>query len=193
MLYTFMPSKTRIKLLTLFLNHPDERFYYTDLFKRLHIPHAALQKELKKLVDVGLLETAKEANIRYYWVNKKFPIYEELKSIVLKTVGLADVLREKLSELGHVDFAFIYGSVAKNLESARSDIDLMIIGDPDLDVLNDVVSAAEKILRRDVNYTVFLPGEWKERVLKKDSFVTDILKHNKIFIIGGEDELRRIA
>lgn len=193
MLYTFMPSKTRIKLLTLFLNHPDERFYYTDLYKRLNIVHSALQKELKKLVDVGLLETEKEANVRYYWVNKKFPIYEELKSIILKTVGLADVLHEKLAEIGYVDFAFIYGSVAKNLETARSDIDLMIIGDPDLDTLNDVVSAAEKVLRRDVNYTVFGPEEWKERVQKKDSFVMDVIRNNKIFIIGGEDELRRIA
>lgn len=69
----------------------------------------------------------------------------------------------------------------------------MIIGDPDLDALNDVVNAAEKVLRRDVNYTVFLSDEWKERVQEKDSFVMDVLKRNKIFIIEGEDELRRIA
>ncbi|MDI6716700.1 MAG: nucleotidyltransferase domain-containing protein [Actinomycetota bacterium] len=193
MLSELITSKTRVKILTLFLTHPDERFYFKNLINRLDVPPTGLQSELKKFERIGLLLSKREGNIKFYWVNKNFPIYEELKSIILKTVGLADALREKLSEVGHIDFAFIYGSVAKNLEDARSDIDLMVIGDPDLDVLNDVVSAAEKVLRRDVNYTVFTPKEWKERVAKKDSFVMDVLNNKKIFLIGGEDELRRIA
>lgn len=193
MLSELITSKTRVKILTLFLTHPDERFYFKNLIDRLDVPPTGLQSELKKFERIGLLESKREGNIKFYWVNKNFPIYEELKSIILKTVGLADALQEKLSEIGDVDSAFIFGSVAKNLEDVKSDIDLMIIGDPDLDALNEVVSAAEKVLQREVNYTVFTPKEWKERVAKKNSFVMDVLNNKKIFLIGGEDELRRIA
>lgn len=193
MLSKLITSQAKIKLLTLFLTNPDERFYYTELHKRLGIHHGLLQRELKLFVDMGFLFTTKEANIRYYWVNKNFPIYEELKSIIFKTVGLADHLREVIDKIGHIEVAFIYGSVAKNLEDTRSDIDLMVVGDPDLDVLTDAVSAAEISLRHEINYTVFTPKEWKERIAKKNSFVMDVLNNKKIFLIGGEDELRRIA
>lgn len=193
MLSKLITSQAKIKLLTLFLTNPDERFYYTELNKRLGIHHALLQRELKLFVDMGFLFTTKEANIRYYWVNKNFTIYEELKSIIFKTVGLADHLRDAISKLGNVETAFIYGSVAKNLEDVKSDIDVMVIGDPDMDALNEAVNAAEHDLGREVNYTVFTPEEWKERVSKKNSFVMDVLNNKKIFLIGGEDELRRIA
>jgi len=193
MLNKLITSQAKIKLLTLFLTHPDERFYYTEINKRLGIHHALLQRELKLFVDMGFLFTTKEANIRYYWVNKNFSIYEELKSIIFKTVGLADHLRDAISKLGNVETAFIYGSVAKNLEDVKSDIDVMVIGDPDMDALNEAINAAERDLGREVNYTVFTPEEWKERVAKKNSFVMDVLNNKKIFLIGGEDELRRIA
>ncbi len=193
MLRKLITSQAKIKLLTLFLTNPDERFYYTEIHKRLGIHHALLQRELKLFVGMGFLFTTKEANIRYYWVNKKFPIYEELKSIIFKTVGLADHLKETIEEIGHTDIAFIYGSVAKNIEDAKSDIDLMVIGDPDIDALTDAVLKAEKTLVREINFTVFDPEEWKQRIAKKDSFVMDVLNNKKIFLIGGEDELRRIA
>ncbi len=193
MLSILINSKSRVKLLTFFLTHPEEKFYYTELFKRLQIPHSALQKELKRLHDAGLLKTSKEANLRYYWVNKNFSIYPELKNIILKTVGISDVLKNKLTEIGNIQMAFIYGSVAKNIEDAKSDIDLMIIGNPNLDILNEITSEAEKTLQRVINYTVFAPKEWGERIKKKESFVNDVLKNKKIFLIGAEDELRRLA
>ncbi|MBS3909197.1 MAG: nucleotidyltransferase domain-containing protein [Actinobacteria bacterium] len=193
MLSTLITSKTRVKLLTLFLTHPDARFYFKNLIERLGVPPSALQTELKKFELIGLLKSEREGNIKFYWVDKSFPLYPELKGIIFKTVGLADRLKEALDKIGHIDVAFIYGSVAKNLEDAKSDIDLMVIGDPDMDALSDVVTAAEHELIREVNYTVFDPKEWKERVAKNNSFVMDVLKNNKIFLIGGEDELRRIA
>ena len=83
--------------------------------------------------------------------------------------------------------------MAKNLEDAKSDIDVMIIGDPDMDILTDAVLKAEKMLLREINFTVFDPSEWKQRIAKNDSFVMDVLNNNKIFILGDEDELRRLA
>jgi len=193
MLEILVTSKTRRKLLILFFTHSGERFYYSDLAKRLCVTHSALQRELKILLGAGLLHTAKEANIRYYWINRDFPIYEELKNIIFKTTGLAALLRQHLSALGRIDLAFIYGSVASGVEDMRSDIDLMIIGDPNLDTLNDIISVAEKDLNREINYTVFSLQEWMQRIAGKDAFVMDVRKKKKILIIGAEDELRRIA
>ncbi len=110
-LYTLIKSKNRIKLLTLFFINPEERYYYNEIFRRLNISHAILQRELKGLVEIGLILNKKEANISYYWVNKDFPIYPELKGIIFKTVGLADFIRESLEKIGNIDAAFIYGSL----------------------------------------------------------------------------------
>jgi len=193
MLSTLLSSKNRAKILAFFLTHPGERFYYSELVKRLKITSSAIQNELARFRKVGLLETKREANIRYYWINKNFPLYPELKNIVLKTSGLADELKKELSNIGEIKFAFIYGSVAKNTEDIKSDIDLMIIGNPNLDTLTQIVSKAEENLSREINYTIFEVQEWKQRIKKKDSFVTNVVKNPKIFLIGDESGLRRIA
>jgi predicted nucleotidyltransferase len=190
-LYTIIKSKNRVKLLTLFLTNPDERYYYTEIFKRLSIPHAILQRELKGFTGIGLVLNTREANISYYFINKEFPIYQELKSIIFKTVGLADYLRESLKKIGNIHAAFIYGSVAKNLEDITSDIDLMVIGDVDMDSLHDAVSKAEDALGREINFTTFDISEWKKRVAKKQSFVMDVIKNPKIFLIGDENDIRK--
>jgi len=193
MLQTLISSKNRAKVLTFFLTHPDERFYYTELLRRLDITPSALQNELARFTKAGLLETKREANARFYWVNKDFPLYPELKSIVLKTSGLADELKQELSNIGEINFAFIYGSFAKNTEDIKSDIDLMIIGNPNLDTLTEVISRAEENLSREINSTTFETKEWSERIKKKDSFVTDVLNNAKLFLVGNEDGLRRIT
>ena len=191
MLSTLIRSKSRVRLLTLFLTHPDERFHYTQLFGLLPIPHSALQKELKALVEAGLLETSKEATIRYYWVNQSYPLYPELKSIVFKTAGLADFLRSSLSEIGEIEVALIYGSVAKNVEQMGSDVDLLVIGDVDMDALHEAIDSAEHAISREINPTVYGRKDWDGRVKIGQAFVTDILANPKIFLIGDEDELRR--
>lgn len=191
-LYTLIKSKNRVKLLTLFLTQPDERFYYTEIFKRLSIPHAALQRELKGLTSIGLIKTTKEATIRYYWLNKQFSLYPELKNIIYKTTGLADMLKENLKKIGKLEIAFIYGSVAKNTEDVKSDIDLMFIGEPDYDKLSSIVVKAENKLSREINFTVTSSKEWTQKIRSK-GFAYQVNKEPKIFLIGNEDELRKIS
>lgn len=193
MLSTLITSKTRVKILTLFLTRPDERFYFKNLIERLQVPPSVLHSELKKFENIGLLKSQKEANVLFYSINKNFSLYPELKGIIFKTVGLADYLRESLKKLGNIRAAFIYGSVAKNLEDVKSDIDLMVIGDVDMDNLSDAVSKAEDALSREINFTTFDTSEWKNRVAKKQSFVMDVIKNPKIFLIGNEDDIRKIA
>ena len=193
MLSTLITSKTRVKILTTFLTHPDERFYYKNLIDRLGVPPSVLQSELKRFEKVGLLNSKREANIKFYSINKDFLLYPELKSIIFKTVGLADFLRDSLSKIGEIKVAFIYGSVAKNLEDAMSDIDLMVIGNVDMDSLNDAVAKAEDTLGREINFTTFDAKEWRDKLKAKKAFVTDVYKGKKIFLIGNDDELRRIS
>jgi len=193
MLSYLITSKTKRDILTFFIIHPDERFYYVDLFKRLNLPSAGVHAELKKLEKIGFLKSEKEANVLFYWLNKNFALYTELKGIMLKTVGLAEEIKRDLKKIGAVSVAFIYGSVAKDLEDAKSDIDLMVIGDPDIDVLTEAVVKAEHALSREINYTVYDPNEWKERVKEKRAFATDVYANKKIFIMGNEDELRKIT
>ncbi len=193
MLSTLITSKVRLRLVVLFLTHPEERFYQKQLIRDLHMSSAQLQQELRRLEDAGFLISSRESNTRYFSVNKASPIYPELKSIAFKTVGLADFLRDSLAEIGPVEIALIYGSVAKNVERMRSDVDLLVIGDIDTDALHEAIDAAEAAIGREINPTVYTRSEWDGRVKIGQAFVTDILAGPKIFLIGDEDELRRTA
>jgi predicted nucleotidyltransferase len=175
----------------LFITHPDERFYLKQLTRDLGLSSSQLQKELAKLREIGFLTSSRESNTRYYQANKAFPLFPELKSMIYKTAGLADFLRETLEDIGPIDVALIYGSVAKNVEDMRSDVDLLVIGDVDLDALHDAIGSAEKSIEREINPTVFSRKDWNARIRKKQAFATDILAGPKIVLIGDEDELRR--
>jgi DNA-binding transcriptional ArsR family regulator len=190
MLSTLITSKSRVEILTWFVAHPGERFHYLQLSKLLRASRPSIQRELKRLEDAGLLLSQKEANIRFYRINQEHPLYPEIKSIVFKTVGLADFLRESLEKIGPIEVALIYGSVAKNVEDVRSDIDLLVIGDVDVDALFEAVSKAEEAIRREINVTSYTRKDWRERTKEKRAFQSDILENPKIMLIGGEDELR---
>lgn len=104
--------------------------------------------------------------------------------MIYKTTGLADLLRARLSEIGSIEVAAIYGSVAKNLEDVFSDIDLLILGDVDLDVLHDATHGAELAIGREINTVVFSRTEWESRIAKRNAFTTDILTGPRINLIG---------
>jgi len=189
MLSTLITSKSRVEMITWFVTHAGERFHYNELVRILKASPPSIQRELKRLEKAGFLKSVKEANVRFYWVNQDFSLYPELKNMVLKTTGLADFLRQELPVFEGVQAAFIYGSVAKNREDAKSDIDLMVIGEVDEKELHGALSKAEKKLAREVNFSLFSPTEWKRRVKSKDSFISDVLSNPKIFLIGDEDVL----
>ncbi|MHB9052725.1 MAG: nucleotidyltransferase domain-containing protein [Thermoleophilia bacterium] len=193
MLSTLITSKARVELITWFITHPGERFYYRQLIDILNASKQSIQNELARLESAGLLSSRKEGNIRFYWVNKEFILYPEIKSMILKTVGVGDELRESLSKIGDIKSAFIYGSVAKNLEDARSDIDVMVIGKVTVDAVHEAIMKAEEHLGREVNYSIFSPSDWKKQLKAKKGFASDVAKNEKIFLIGNEDELRKLG
>ncbi|MHB9111846.1 MAG: nucleotidyltransferase domain-containing protein [Thermoleophilia bacterium] len=192
MLSTLITSKVRVEVITWFFTHPGERFYYRQLIDVLNASKQSIQNELARLENAGLLSSKKEGNIRFYWVNTDFILYPEIKSIIFKTVGVGDELKKSLAKIGDIKSAFIYGSVAKNLEDARSDIDVMIIGNVSEDALNKAILKAEEHLGREVNYSIFSPSDWKKQMKAKKAFVANVAKDKKIFLIGTEDELRKL-
>lgn len=182
-------SKLRQALLALFFTNPSEKYYLRQLERVLGHPAGNIRRELLRFQNDGLFQTEKAGNLLYYFLNTRHPLFEELKSIVSKTVGIAGSLRKVLSSINGIRLAFIYGSFAAGREKATSDIDLMIIGSPDIAHLNKDVAQLERRLKREINTTVYAWEEYKARKRAKSGFMVDVLKHRRTMLIGKEDDL----
>ncbi|MBN1900603.1 nucleotidyltransferase domain-containing protein [Candidatus Sumerlaeota bacterium] len=146
----------------------------------------AVQRELKRLADADILTREKRGNLVYYHANHSCPVFEELHSLIIKTSGIADVLRQALNPIAqNIKWAFVYGSLAEGSSRSSSDIDLMIVGEPDEIELHRAISDAEKKLSRPLHYTLFHPREFQERRREEGGFVQRILKKTKINITGN--------
>ena len=190
MLEQIVTSKTRVKLLTLFLLNPDTEMYVREISRRIEENINAVRRELANLEDIGLLGSYFKGNLKYFVVNKQMPIYEELKSIILKTEGVSKVLRDDLQKLGSIDKAYIYGSFASGKTDGTSDIDVMIVGDVDEDSLIIDIKQLEDFLMREVNYTLYTPEEYTKRLQNRDSFITNVLREQRIPLIGDANETK---
>jgi predicted nucleotidyltransferase len=190
MLQNLFSSNVRVALLTHLFTHPDESFYARELARRLEAHYNAVWRELNNLETLGLLSSEQQASVKVYRLDPAFPIYEELKRIVLKTTGLGQVLRQELNRLGSVQWAFVYGSVAAGEEDLRSDIDLMLVGQVDLMALSEVIARLEEQLGRAINYVVLSQHELMGRLAEGEPFLTNVLAGPKIMLIGEEDGLR---
>jgi len=182
-------SKTVRNLLTVFITNPKKRFYLRQLCGLINSSPRPVQLALRKLESAGILQSQREANIKFYSLNKQSPIYPEIKGIILKTEAVGEVLRRGLKSQKDIKCAFIYGSTAKDKERSGSDIDICIIGKADLDTLSSVTAQLEEKLKREISFVTFSPQEWKEAKEKKRGFVNDMLKNKKITLIGNLDEI----
>ncbi len=193
MLKKLFSSKVRVDLLGLFFGRPDEEFYVREIEKILGEDAGNISRELKNLEGIGLLLSRKQGNLKYYLLDRKFPLYEELRSILLKTKGAAGVLRNALSGLKGVELAFIYGSVAAGQETARSDIDLMVIGTLPLERLIKALKEPEKTLKREISPSLYERQEIEKRLRENDAFISRVMQEPKIVLVGEEDGLRKLA
>ncbi|MFZ4539117.1 nucleotidyltransferase domain-containing protein [Propionivibrio sp.] len=179
------------RVLGLLFGQPDRSFFGNELLRLTRAGRGALQRELEKLVSSGLVTVTSIGNQKHYQANRSSPIFNELRGIILKSVGLADVLRTALTDVAsRIQIAFVFGSVAKGTDTASSDIDLMVVAE-DLGYtdLFEGLAAAEVILGRKVNPTVYTPAELAEKIQSKNNFVLRVLEQSKIFLIGNDHEL----
>jgi len=193
MLSKLFGSEARVKVLSLFMLNAGSEYYLREIAKTTGLAVRSVQRAVEDLSEIGILEREKRGNSVYFRLNGQNPIVPELKAIFLKTVGLGDSLRDALSDEGHVEAAFIYGSVAKGDENATSDIDLALIGTVGPRGLTAKLSHLECEVRREINASLFTAKEWRERVETGDHFVTTLLREPKILLIGTEASLREIG
>jgi uncharacterized protein len=187
-------SKARRVILSLLYGHADEAFYLRQIVRATGIGLGPVQRELKQLMDAGIITRDLQGKQVYYKANMKSPIFNELKNIVRKTFGIADVIRESLETVADkIRVAFIFGSVARGADGRASDIDLIVIGKVTFADAVSALSQAQEILEREINPVVYSVAEFEKRVAERHSFITDVLEGDKIFVIGDEDELSRMA
>ena len=184
-------SKVQRCVLGLLYGNPDRSFYANELFRLAGSGTGAVVRELAKLTASGLVTVNKIGNQKHYQANRAAPIFEELRGIVLKTFGMADVLRQGLLPVsGRIAVAFIYGSVAKGTDTAESDVDVMVIGDGiDYPEVYSALMPVEEQLGRKINPSIYSNGDVLQKLKKGNAFLTRIMAQQKIFLIGSDRDL----
>jgi predicted nucleotidyltransferase len=189
-------GSTRREVLALLFSRPDERFYLREILRAAGGGSGAVQRELKQLTEAQLVHREKQGAHVYFSANREAPIFPELRAIVEKTAGTADVLRASLAQLvskGRIRLAFVYGSVAAGKQTASSDIDLFVIGDASLQEVVPQLERADKRLGREINATVYPAAEFRQKLKRGAPFLKRIVAGAKLFVVGDERELARLA
>ncbi len=182
-------SRIRAKILGWLFTHPDESFFVRQIALILKEDPTNVSREMANLEELGILKSKRNGNLKHFQTNQECPFFEELKGLVLKTTGVAGRIRASLNKRAGFEYAFIYGSYAKGEEKADSDVDLLIIGDVDMDRLDSDLGKLEKMLGREINYVLYSKKEFKSKRKAKDGFLMDVLSGKKIMLIGTENGL----
>jgi len=186
-------SKTRVSLMSKLVMNTDKSFYIRELSRELKIPYGMLYKEEKNLVSLGIVNEEKKGKVTLVSINKNLPYFVELKNLLIKTAGLADLLRKALVELREIKYALIYGSFASADESESSDIDLLIIGEATEEKILNLIAPIEKEVGREINYILWNEKEFMKRAKNRSPLLRDIASKPVITLVGEEDEFRRTA
>lgn len=182
-------TSTQQRVLALLFGQPGRSFFVTELMSLADSGRGAVQRELGRLAQSGLVTVTKVGNQKHYQANHKSPLFEELCSIIKKTVGLQEPVRAALEPLANkISLALIYGSVAKRSDTAASDIDLLLVSDElTLEEIYAALAPVEKLLDRSVNPTLFTSKEFGHRRKTRNSFVTRVLESPYIVLEGSVD------
>ncbi|MBL7085451.1 MAG: nucleotidyltransferase domain-containing protein [Candidatus Omnitrophica bacterium] len=177
-------TKLRKKLLTYSFTHPAQEYYVRELASIIGEDAGNLSRELRKLEKEGIFESFSKGNLKFYSLNKDYPLFKEVKKIIFKTEGVEAVLKNLISRHKGVSFAFIYGSYAKNKEKKTSDIDLVIVGKFSLNVFTRQIRKLESRLNREINFSYYSKEDFDKQRQKRGTFLDIILK-DKIIILKG--------
>jgi len=184
-------AKVQQRVLGVLFGQPRRTFYANEIIALARSGSGAVQRELARLEAAGLVTVTRVGKQKHYQANAASPVFEELRALILKTVGLADVLRAALTPLARdIRAAFVYGSIAKGQDTAASDIDLMVISDHlTLADLFAALESASAQLGRRVAPTLYSAKELSRRVKQEQSFVARVLAQPKLWLIGDERAL----
>ena len=187
-------DKTRRNLLALLFTHADQAYYLRELARQTGSGMGAVQREVRKLSEAGILRREVRGRQVYYQANPDCPVFAELKGLVVKTLGVADVLRAALRPLsGRVRVALVYGSFARGREKSGSDVDLMVVGEAGFAEVVAALSPAQEALGREINPSVYPVAEFRAKVAAGHYFLKRVLQGPRVWVVGSESELARLA
>jgi len=190
MLADLFGSRLRAKLIGWLFTHPDERYYPKALGDLLSEDAGNILRELTRLTKLGLVSCETVGRQKFYQANRQCPIYEDLMAIVVKTSGIADVLRNALAPLAsRIKVAFVYGSFASGKQNLDSDIDLMVVGEASFGEVVSATGPPQMKLGREINPTVYSEDEFRQKVREGHHFLTTVLSEPRITIVGDANEL----
>jgi len=183
-----LSSRTRAEIFRLLFGLGGLELHLREIVRRSGLSVGTVRGELRRLERLDLVVSRRDGNRLYYRANPRHPLYGDIRALVLKTSGLADVLRPRL-ETEKIEVAFVFGSVAEGREKAGSDVDLFIIGEIGLRAASGRLSGAAEQLGREVNPVVMRPEEFLRRRKRRDHFLAGVLASPKLFLVGSADEL----
>jgi predicted nucleotidyltransferase len=185
---------TKRKILELFFLNPDQEYYFSEVARLTGTRQGVVQRELKTLTEVGILNFERRGRQKFYSVNRDNPIFPDLRNVVFKTFGVIGRMKNALEPLKKkITVAFVYGSFARSEEVASSDLDLFVVGRLSLGEIVSLLSPVEKEIGRDINPILFSEPEFRNKWSKKNHFLRTVARVEKEFIIGAEDEFRKLA
>ena len=190
LLAEILSSKIRAEIFRLLFGINAEELHMREIERRSGFTIGSIQTELKKLLRLDLVKKRKDGNRLYYRANKNHPLYPDIRRLVLKTNGLVDILGDALRQDVSIRIAFVFGSIARQEETAGSDVDLMVIGGLGLRKLTGLLSGVSERIGREINPYVLTTEEFKKRKTSGEHFIAQVLEAPKIFIIGTEKESR---
>jgi len=182
-------SKERRALFSLFFSNETREYYLRELERITGISVGNIRRELNKFTEDRLFLTHRKGNLLFYKLNLKHPYYKELKKIIMSEVGIQADIQSILNKIKNIELAFIFGSFASRKASSDSDIDIMIIGNPDRETLTNKIAGLEKKFDREINYQVMKRSVYDKKKLDKNSFIFQIIEGQKIMLKGNENEL----
>jgi predicted nucleotidyltransferase/DNA-binding HxlR family transcriptional regulator len=187
-----LSSRARAEIFRLLFGGTGAELHVRAIERRSGLNDSTIRQELRKLVRLDLVHSRRDSNRVYYRAKTENPLYPEIRNLVLKTSGLADVLKPALRDK-RIRTAFVFGSIAHGEETAGSDVDLMVIGELGLRDLSGLLSGIEEKIGREVNPHVFHEDEFRKHVRAREHFVMSVMESPKIFIIGSPDELEAMG
>lgn len=178
-------SQARQKLLVYYFTNPTARHHLRKLAEKLKIDPSNLSKELGRLDREGLFRSELSGRQKYFQLNREYPLFNEVRSIIAKTIGAVPLLAEFLKKIEGIEEAYLYGSFARNQQDAASDVDVLVIGKPKSDTLAETVHKLERQLGREINYTVLTRKELESRRGRKDAFLENVWNNKRVLLVGA--------
>ena len=174
-----------MRQLAYYLTNPTAHHQLRDLAERLSVDPSNLSKELSRLKREGLFRSEVSGRQKYFQLNREYPLFNEVRSIIAKTIGAVPLLAESLKKIEGIEEAYLYGSFARNQQDVASDVDVLVIGNPKSDTLAEIVQKLERHLGREINYTVLTRKELESRRGRKDAFLENVWHNKHVSLVGA--------